>query len=233
MDGKSRVSYGWVRAIALALRRKSGYASNMGHDLHIDLSAAQLASPGRAAIPLTVSVVRPLEDADLALLATEQGIQASPLKRLSSRHHGLARSLASGVPVGEAALIHGYVESRVSILQGDPAFQELVSFYREKIDVAFGDLAARMAGLARDAMDVLQERLEENDSAFTNKELLAIMDSMNDRTGYGKQSMQTQVKVDLTSRLNDARKRALEARIAATRTEFGADLDMIDVTPDE
>ena len=172
----------------------------MGQDLHIDLSAAALASPGRKPLNLVCSLVRPLEDADLAMLAGNRETQPFSLKRLSSRHHGLARSLASGVGPGDAAMIHGYDPARVSILQGDPAFKELIAFYTEKIDAAFADVAERMSGLARDSMDVLQERLEDDPDGFTNKELLAIMDSMHDRIGYGKQSTQTNVTIDLSSR---------------------------------
>lgn len=195
----------------------------MGHDLHIDLSAAELASPGRKRVELACRVVRPLEDADLAMLAGNRGTQPLTLKRLSSRHHGLARSLASGVGPGDAAMIHGYDPARVSILQGDPAFQELVGFYTEKFEAAFADMADRLAGLSRDTLDELQDRLEEAPEDFTNKELLAMLDSTLDRTGYGKQSMQTQVRVDLTSRLNAARERALESRLAAAKN----------ITPDE
>lgn len=198
----------------------------MAHiDLNIDVG--QLAAPGRKQIPLTVEVVRPLEDADLVLLATSRETKPGTLvKRLTQRHHGLARSLAAGVPPGEAAIIHGYEPSRVSILQGDPAFQELVSFYAEKVDEAFEDVVENMAALSKESLNELHNRFEEDPEGFTNKELLTIAAEMLDRTGHGKRTTQVNVNVDLSTRLEAARKRALEARINEAN-EAG----MKDITP--
>lgn len=198
------------------------------HDLDLPLDISRLAGPGRRKMEMLVSVVGPIRDADLALLQNNREIKPQLLKKITQRHHGLARSIASGVGHGEAAIIHGYELNRVSILMGDPAFVELVEFYKEKVDGAFVDVAEHMAALSKDALIALQERLEEDPEAFTNRELLAILSDMADRTGFGKQSTQVNVNYNLGARLELARKRALESRMAEAN-EAG----MKDITPDE
>src|SRR5690348_6944168 len=93
-----------------------------------------LRTAGRAAKAVSASVIRELDETDLALLADEKGSKAAPLKRISERHHALARCLASGMAPGNAAITCGYAPSRVSILLDDPAFQELLAFYRADVN---------------------------------------------------------------------------------------------------
>jgi hypothetical protein len=183
--------------------------------IELDLDIGKLAAPGRkSSEPLLARVVRPLEASDLVALAANRGTAPMAVKRLSQRHHGLARSLAAGMAPGEAAIVHGYDPSRVSILQGDPAFEELVEFYSDKVDTAFVEVVEHLAGLSHDAISELQTRLEDAPEDFSNKELLGLMEATLDRTGHGKQSMQVSVTADLTTRINAARERALKSRIA-------------------
>jgi len=149
----------------------------------LQLDIAKLAGPGRRALPLEAEVVRPLNEADLALLATKDaGSTAPPLKKIGDRHHALARLLASGVSEGEAALITGYDISRVSILKNSPAFQELVALYRKEVDTQFSTTLEHMAGLSKDAVVELRDRLEENPERFSVNELTKIISEMYDRT---------------------------------------------------
>jgi hypothetical protein len=60
----------------------------------MDLDLETLGSIGRKSVPCLAEVVRPLTEADRALLATERGIQPSAIKRLTDSHHALARVLA-------------------------------------------------------------------------------------------------------------------------------------------
>src|SRR6056297_3401108 len=93
---------------------------------------------GRPRKPLEAEAVRPLEQADLELASTvERNSQPPAIKRITDRHHALARLLAAGTPEGEAALILGYDNSRVSILKQSPAFQELLDLYRAEVDREF------------------------------------------------------------------------------------------------
>lgn len=170
---------------------------------------------GRAARDVAFAEVRALAETDIALLGAEKGSKAPPLKRLGDRHHALARCLASGMSDGDAAIACGYVQSRVSILKGDPAFQELLAFYREDTDRAYRDMHERLAGLSRDAVDELHARLEEDMEAEEKKigigHLLEIAKMGADRTGHGPQSSQTvNVNVGIAARLEAARRRVAD-----------------------
>ena len=164
---------------------------------------------GRAARPIVAEVVRELGPADLGLLGEERGSTPSALKRLSDRHHALARNLASGMAPGEAAIMSGYVLSRVSILQDDPAFRELVAFYRRDVEFSYRDLHQRLSGLALDAAEELADRLETEPEKVSVGQLMEITKMGADRTGFGPQSSTTNVNVnvDLAGRLQRARER--------------------------
>lgn len=173
---------------------------------------------GRAARVVSAVQVRELDSADIALLAEEKGSKAAPLKRLSERHHSLARCLASGMAEGDAAINCGYVPSRVSILKADPAFQELLAFYRHDVNSKYLDMHGVLAGMSLDAAMELRDRLESDIEAEEKKisvgQLLELVKVGADRTGFGPQSSQVNVNVDLAGRLQAARERVAMRRIA-------------------
>src|SRR5437763_11831740 len=70
------------------------------------------------------------------------------IKRLRDSHHALARALATGSTPQQASLTTGYSLSRISILQNDPSFRELMEYYRKTSDEAFLDLEGRILALA-------------------------------------------------------------------------------------
>lgn len=174
---------------------------------------------GRAAKPLSAVQIRDLDEVDVALLAEEKGAKAPPLKRLSERHHALARCLASGMAEGDAAVTCGYVSSRVSILKADPAFQELLAFYRQDVNVKYLDMHGVLAGLSLDATMELRERLEADIEADEKKisvgQLIELTKLGADRTGFGPQSSQVNVNVDLAGRLQAARERVAQRRLTS------------------
>lgn len=183
----------------------------------VDLDPALFRTRGRAAVPLEATQVRELGQDDLLALGGEKGSTAPPLKRLAERHHALARCLASGMDPGDAGITCGYSASRVSILQADPAFQELLHFYRDDVNAQYRDLHQRLSGLAMDATEELAHRLEAelqaDEKTMSVGQLLEITKLGADRTGFGPQSSSTNlnVNVDLAGRLEAARKR-VEAR---------------------
>lgn len=174
---------------------------------------------GRAPRELSAELVRPLEEADLALLQTEKGSRPPALKRLSERHHALARTLASGHSPRDAGIICGYSASRVSILQDDPAFRELVEFYRADVEQRYLGMHEVLAGLSLDAAMELRERLEADmdaeDKAMSVGQLIELTKMGADRTGFGPQSSSTNlnVNVDLAGRLEAARRRVAARRV--------------------
>lgn len=182
-------------------------------DLGLDLR-----STGRAKAPLAVEVVRELGSEDLALLALEKGVKPPALKALRDTHHAVARLIAEGRKGVEIGLITGMSQSRISILKGDPAFQELVSFYKTKVeeirDIAFADAQAKLAALHSDFVDELSDRLHEKPESFSNEEVLDAVIKTADRTGNGPQSKSTNVNVNIDYAARVSAGRARAARVA-------------------
>lgn len=175
---------------------------------------------GRAAKPMSAVQVRELDETDIMLLQEEKGTRPPPLKRLSERHHALARCLASGMAEGDAAITCGYVLSRVSILKADPAFQELLVFYRQSVEAKYLDMHGVLAGLSLDAATELRERLEADmqadEKTLSTGQLIELTKLGADRTGFGPQSSQVNVNVDLAGRLQAARERVQQRRIGSS-----------------
>lgn len=184
-------------------RARRGIIGPMLEDLDI------FRSNGRAAKPVSVALGRELTPADLAMLNVERGTTAPPLKRLAARHHALAKLLASGVKPGTAAVMVGMSGSRVSILQADPGFQELLVFYRENVDAQYEELHSKLAGMSADALETLRERLETAPEDISVGQLMELVKLGADRTGHGPQSSSTQVNVNINvaDRLKAARER--------------------------
>jgi hypothetical protein len=189
-------------------------AAAIASERFVDLSTEIFRTVGRARKPVEATVVRELDATDLVLLDEEKGSRAPPIKRLSERHHALARMLAGGMGSGEAAIVCGYAPSRVSILLDDPAFRELLSFYREDVTAQYRDLHQRLSGLALDAAEEIASRLEDEPEKIAIGQLLEITKMGADRTGHGPQtsSMNMNVNVDLAGRLEAARKRVAARR---------------------
>ena len=173
-------------------------------------NALGLRTTGRAKAPLTAKLERELDEFDLEEFGKEQGIKPPAIGALRERHHALARLIAEGKTSGEAAILCRYTPSRVSILLGDPAFQELIEHYRSVVDEQFVDFQKKLAELGVDAAMVLQERLEDEDQAkeFSNAALMQLVSISADRTGHGpSQKSEVNVKIGLADRINAAKER--------------------------
>lgn len=151
----------------------------------LDLDIAPVRTGGRASLPLTHGFSRELEVSDLARLDVEQGIKAPSLKRITDSHHGLARCLASGKSPGEASIITGFCASRISILKADPAFQELLEFYRSNQRLAETQVLDRLSTLSLDALEEIRSRIHDAPEDIRTRELLDIATAGLDRTGFG------------------------------------------------
>lgn len=176
------------------------------------LDIRTVAEDGGGAEPLTFAFARELDEADIAMRGSGREVGSSPppaLKRLRAKHHALARALANGMRPGIAAATYGYHPSRVSILQNDPAFRELIEHYRGEGDHDYARVQERLAGLSVEALDEIERRLEEEPESFKPKDLLSLVEITADRTGHGpKSSQDVNVNVGFADRLREARKRA-------------------------
>lgn len=155
-----------------------------------------------------LEALRELVPEDIAKLGQGDGIDVPSVKRIKDSHHAVARLIADGLREIEIALITGYTPARITQLKRDPAFQELIAFYRANVDLARQDLHDRLASLSFDAAQELGRRLEEDPDNFSLKELMSVIAMTADRTGFGpKTTTNINVNVGLASRLEEARKR--------------------------
>jgi hypothetical protein len=168
---------------------------------------------GRKDRPVLAEIVRPLEPADLALLATERGVQPTAIKRLTDSHHALARCLAEGMKDVEAAAITGYTPSRISILRDSPLFAELIEHYRSNKNAVLADLHERMVTAGLVAVQELANRLEDEPEKIATSTLLEAVKTLADRTGHGPQTKSTNVNISLSlaERVAEGRRRAMSA----------------------
>lgn len=181
----------------------------------------QARTTGRAAKPVEFEVLGELTELDLSLLDTEKGSKAPALKRLSERHHALARLIADGMKLGEAGMICGYDASRVSILRDDPTFKELVEFYqREKERVYYG-MHETIATAGKMAWDLIIEKMDDSPDKVKMAEAIEIAKAASDRSGHGPQSSSTQlnIHVGLGAKLEEARRRVAARTIEHSSSE--------------
>lgn len=177
---------------------------------------------GRPAKPLEGEIVRQLNSADLALLEIERGVKAPSLKKLRDSHHAIAKCIAQGLPNTDISVITGYSQSRISILKADPAFQELVAFYKDKVadvfDEAISNAATKIASVRNDVLEELSDRLNDEPEKIATETLLDALKVTADRSGHGPASKSTNVHlhVDLADRIAAGRRRV--AQLGAPQT---------------
>ncbi len=128
--------------------------------------------------PLVVQAVRGLTEADLPAIANPPVIgSAKPnIAALRHSHHRLAQLLAEGKEQQEVSLLTGYSQSYISTIQRDPAFADLTTYYTSQRDTVFIDAAERMKVLGLDAAEKLQERLHDQATEFSNRELMEVIE---------------------------------------------------------
>ena len=131
-----------------------------------------------------------------ALLSAPPTPSAS-IQKLRTTHHELARLLALGLKDVEISRLTGYSQSRICILKTMPLFQELMVHYSSMRDNIVTDVSGRLRGLSLTALEILQEKIEDQGDGLTVKDLIAVSELGLDRTGFGKTS--TQVNVSTTA----------------------------------
>lgn len=165
--------------------------------------------------PLVAAETRQLTLEDVAKLGADRGSKTPAISQLRMRHHALARSVAAGISAIEISAITGYSLSRISILQNDPSFAELVEHYKGLNDEAFlaaqvdANLMAQQVKIA--ALEELGDRMENATEDFTNGQLLEIAKTMMDRTGQGVATSTTvNHNIGIADRLKAARTRVID-----------------------
>lgn len=158
--------------------------------------------------------LRDLTAADVAMSAAHEGSPVEPshrpIQRIRDTHHLAAQLLVQGAETPAIARRTGYAPSYIGVLRRDPAFCELIEYYRGQREEIFTNLNERLAAISMVAAEELLERITETPEALSNRELMEALSMTADRTGHGPQTKNTNVNVnvDLAGRLENARQRA-------------------------
>lgn len=152
---------------------------------------------GRIAKPIRVLSVRPLTRDDLACLK-EKRIGPPKVQQYRDVHHRVARLVAAGLRDGDIARMTGYSPNRVNQFKADPAFMQLVSEYRGKVDEAYVNSQDEFYNTSTSNMlraeRMIEEHLdkaEDEGDLIPIKTLLQVTADRADRFGYGKHQTQT------------------------------------------
>ncbi len=152
---------------------------------------------GRLAKPIRVLSVRPLTRDDLGVLR-EKRVGPPKVKQYRETHHRIARLVAAGLRPGDVARMAGISPNRVHQLRSDPAFEQLVAEYKDKVDEAYVSAQDEFYNTATSNMlraeRMIEEHLdkaEDNDDPIPLRTLMGITADRADRFGYGKHATQT------------------------------------------
>lgn len=186
-------------------------------DALLDSMPMDFARKGRPTLPIEELVLShgPITAEDIqvarAHVASGQpiGVANPTLKAIRNTHHRLAQLLAAGMDETPAGRLCNYSPSRVSVLKTSPAFQELLSYYADKVEQEFVEFAHAAGELSKDFLGELQRRLDETPEAFTPTTLMEAIRTLADRSGNApvQRSFNVNTNVDLGARLAAARAR--------------------------
>lgn len=174
---------------------------------------------GRLKLPRdTVKALRPLTLEDMEIVH-HGARRVATVRNLSDSHHRVARLLASGLRPGVVAQRCGYSNQRITTLQADPAFQNLVAEYRKdvheewkaEIDEFYDLASANMLKAERQIADRL-DSADNGEVTVPLRELIAIRSDSADRFGYGKKQTNVNLNVDFASQLERARARSAKVQ---------------------
>lgn len=174
-------------------------------------------SKSHAALPFheVITDYGPLDHSHLTVLNDHiesgeiMGVRSPTLLRLRFTHHRLAQLLAGGMDETRAGRLCNYVPMRVSQLKADPAFIELMAYYKAGVDEEFADFVRTAADLSSDFLSLLQQQLDETPEKFTPQVALEAIKVLADRTGHAPvtKSISVSANVDIGARINAAQER--------------------------
>lgn len=142
-------------------------------------------------------------------------LRPNRVAKFRESHHNMAKLFSAGLKGTEIAARTGYAETTISQFNNDPAFQELVTKYRdlntqlflEGRDEFYHAATKNMLQAERQLSDKMDEADEEGELLPT-RELVSIVADRADRFGYGKRETKFNVNVDFADALQRAIKRS-------------------------
>lgn len=143
----------------------------------LDLGSARGGKAGSRE-PLVVVAVRGLTPDDLPAISNPPpiGSSAPTIQTIRHSHHQLAQLIAEGKEGAEISRVTGYSLSRISILQTDPAFNELIAYYSAQRELVFVDAQERLRILGLDATEMLHSKLHDQTVEWSNRELMEVVE---------------------------------------------------------
>lgn len=169
--------------------------------------------------------VRELRREELSALR-EKRVPKPHLQRLRDPHHNLARLIAMGKSIHEAARLAGYSYSRALTLNSDPAFKQCMAEHKAAMDGRHADeIDEYMSAIYGNGIKAERQLTEHLDQADERGELLAIKDLLAisrdsaDRVGYGKKQTNINVNVDFAAKLERAIARS-GLRVVSSRAQL-------------
>lgn len=137
---------------------------------------------GKPKAAIAMAIVRELVPEDKAMLENPVGEIRTPLQRIKHIHHTVARLVAEGRSNVEINAITGMGKEWIGTLKGDPAFAELVEYYKGMKDQRFYDVHERLARLGESTVEELQNRIDTSPEKFTARELVELAEMVLDRS---------------------------------------------------
>lgn len=131
------------------------------------------------------------------------------LRTLRDSHHSVARLLARGLTPAQVSLQTGYALSRISSLQNDTAFRDLLAHYRRENQEILTIVEERYLLVANDAAQAVHEKLLDNPDEVPLSQALEVFKAFADRAGYApvQRSVNKNVNLNIGERLDAARAR--------------------------
>lgn len=183
---------------------------------------------GRAELAIVAQKVRELTEEDMMNLgqpAAEHSGGGDGLKRLRQAHHKIAFLMATGYKNVEISAMTGYSATYLSTLENDPAFENLLAAYKAKATQLHANTLEQLHLLTTDAIGTIHERLLETPESFTNRDLMALIQTAADRSGHGPTSQVNHTHVGISADQLDKLKERADGRQQGTVRDVSSDGD--------
>lgn len=167
--------------------------TDMAEDLLSEIGLGEVPSgPPITKEPLFIRDLTAEDIQSLSKRAAYGSQQGSLIQKLRAPHHTLARLVAEGKKHPECSVVTGYTVEYIVMLERDPAFQELVAYYKEQVSAVYLNVHERLANLGAMAMEIIQERMSDPEKVktMTTGQLREIMNDALDRSSAPSKVMQ-------------------------------------------
>ena len=182
---------------------------------------------GKLARTPKVLSVRPLTREDMAVLQAPRPPQNRP-KAMREAHHRLARMVAAGFRIEEILRLTGYSYNRLLQLRKDPAFEELITQYRGKVDESwarsldeFHETSTSNMLRAERMIEQKLDLAEETEELPSLRDLMALTSDRADRFGYSKKSIQRDENLDFAAMMEQIARASGKSNVIDAKPLFG------------